>query len=136
VATYVYNISDGSLFAWGLSDRVGDVCIRPTLFFNYGLAFKSNLLPLDRIHIWDPITISVIVIVNPIVNTVMSDIPVSVTANGFVLTLPSPDLAINYTMTWGQGQVAAFFNFSQSKGSWDKAAHSKLWQWLQSKSLN
>lgn len=136
MATYVYNTSDGSLFVWGLSDRVGDVCIRPTPFFNFGLAFKSNLLPLDRTHVWDPITLAVIVIVSPVVNTVMSDIPASVTANSFALTLPSPNLPANYTMAWGQGQVTAFYNLSQSKGSWDKAAQSTFWQWLQNKSLN
>lgn len=136
MATYVYNTADGSLFEWGMSDSIGNVCVRPTPFFNYGLAFKNGLLPLDRTHTWDPVTKAVIVIANPTVNTVMTDIPASVTSNGFVLALPAVDVPANYTMAWGQSQVAAFYSFSQSKGSWDKTAQSSFWQWLQSKNLN
>lgn len=135
MATYVYNVSDGSLFEWGVSDRIGDIIVRPTPLFNYGLAFKTGLVPLDATHGWNPATLTVIVVaarVYPGGTPVLTDISSRIIANGFTLTAPTDAVTFNL-VKWGQPNLLAFHDFSLTHGGWDKLLHSQLWIYLKSK---
>lgn len=135
MATYVYNVSGGSLFSWGVSDRIGDIIVRPTPLFNYGLAFKSGLLPLDATHTWDPVTLAVIVTSARIYTgsaPVLTDISSLITANGFALAAPTDAITFNIAK-WAQPNMQGFHDFSLTHGGWKKDLHTQLWTYLQSK---
>jgi hypothetical protein len=135
MATYVYNVADGSLFVWGISDRVGDVCIRPTPFFNYGLAFKTGLLPLDATHAWDSITKSVIVIIARVLTGLppdLTDYPANIATTAYALQDPTNITSFNLAL-WAQPNLQGFHDWCVTHSGWDRALHSQLWVYLQAK---
>src|SRR6266436_3401950 len=115
MATYVYNISDGSLYTSGISDDINQVIIRPTPLSDYGLAFKTGLLPPDSTHTWNSSTESI----TPVSAKVQTGLP--------------PDV-VTYNLTnWAQPNLQAFHDFCVTLDNWDKSLHSQFWIYLQSK---
>jgi len=134
MATYVYNVADGSLFTWGLGNSIGQVIVRPTPLFNYGLAFKTGLLPLDATHAWDAATKSVIVVTAKVRTGLppdLTDYPANIAATGYVLQAPTDATSFNIAL-WAQPNMHAFHDFCVLQpAGWDKSLHSQLWIYLQ-----
>jgi hypothetical protein len=135
MATYVYFIASGSLYAYGPTDVVARVIASNVLTVIPGLTFVAGLLPQDDTHAWDPATKSVVTKVSQFTGLapVLSDIPADITATGFVVTRAAGGAGF-YNLVWAQGQVQAFRDFMISNlGTWSRPLLSEFWQYLQTK---
>ncbi len=135
MATYVYNISDGSLYTSGISDDINQVIIRPTPLSDYGLAFKTGLLPPDSTHTWNSSTESITPVSAKVQTGLppdLTDYPKNIAATGYIIQLPTDVVTYNLT-NWAQPNLQAFHDFCVTLDNWDKSLHSQFWIYLQSK---
>jgi hypothetical protein len=132
MATYVYFVSDGSLYAYGPTDVMQRVIASNILTVVPGLTAVVGLLPQDDTHVWDPATKTVITKTSQLTGLapVLSDIPADISATGFVLTRAAGGAGF-YNISWAQGQVQAFHDFMGV--TWSRALLSELWRYLQTK---